>query len=105
MLITCVELWERCLFHVSESPGPGTLVESSHTSKDLFSASYLPLFLNVLGTKLILEENSAVMGGKRACPGPWPLTRLASLMTGGVLMPFHWPSLVPSPPHPQGGQT
>lgn len=74
MLTKCVELWERWLLHVSESPGPGTLVEPSHTSNDLFSSSYLPLFLNVLGTKLVLEENSVLTGGKRACSGPWPLT-------------------------------
>lgn len=47
-VIKHAELWERWALHFSESPGPGTLVTSSYTSKDLFSSSYLDLFLNIL---------------------------------------------------------
>lgn len=57
------ELWERWTSHASESPGPGTLVTSSYSSKDLFSSSYLDLFLNLLGMKLTLEGNAVVTRG------------------------------------------
>lgn len=60
-----------------ESLGPGT-ERIWPSGQSLFSFSYLYLFLNILGIKLILGEYSAVTRGKWACAGPWLLTPLAS---------------------------
>lgn len=49
VLTMCTELLERWVCLVFESPGPEVWVASSHTSQDLFSSSYLYLFLNILG--------------------------------------------------------
>lgn len=59
-LIKHTALLERRVLLVFAFPGPGTWGASGHTSQDLFSSSYLYLLLNILGIKLISEENSAV---------------------------------------------
>lgn len=72
--MTCAELLVKSVLLIFESTEPETWLASSHTSQDLFSPSYPYFFLNILGIKLILEENSAVSRGKWPCAGPWPLT-------------------------------
>ena len=59
VLIKNTELLERHVLFIFAFPGPETWGASGHTSRDLFSSSYLYLFLNIRNKVAFREKLSS----------------------------------------------